>query len=78
MVGIEVDVVNFKLKEDGLMDDDMKMDDGNVDIVPTTAPKFKSTITGGTSHLSDGGPNKTKGRGFRKETDVEHNSFFAA
>jgi RNA-binding protein 8A len=74
----EVDAVDFELKEDDLMDNDMMMDDGNADVVPTPAPKLKSTITGGTSWLGDGGPDKTKGRGFRKETDFERNSCFAA
>lgn len=30
------------------------------------------------SELGDGGPKKTKGRGFREETDAERNSRFAA
>jgi len=50
------------------------MDDRNVDVVPTPAPKLKSTIMGGTSQLGDGDPENTKIRGFRKETDVEFNS----
>jgi hypothetical protein len=54
------------------------MDDGNEDVVPTPAPKLKSTIIGGTSHLGDGGPDKTKGRDFRKETSGECNNRFAA
>ena len=36
-------------EEDDLMDNVMPMDDGNVDIVPTPAPKLKSTIMDGTS-----------------------------
>jgi RNA-binding protein 8A len=66
MVDAEVDAVNFEPEEYDMMDDDMMMDDGNSDIVPTPMPKIKSTIMGGTSQLDDGGPNKTKGRGFRK------------
>jgi RNA-binding protein 8A len=77
MADAEVDAVDFELEEDDLMDDDTTMDDGNADVVPTPVPKLKSTIMGGTSQLDDGGPNKTKGRGFRKETDVECNSRFA-
>jgi hypothetical protein len=58
------------------MGDDTTMDDGNAKTLPTPAPKFKSTIMGETSHLSDGGLDNTK-RSFRKETDVECNSLFA-
>jgi len=60
------------------MDDDMTKDDGNAETVPTLAPKLKSTITGRTSWLNDGGPDNTKRRSFRKETKVERNSHFAA
>ena len=66
MFSTEVDAVDFKLEEDDLMDDDMTMDDGNANVVPTSVPKLKSTITGGTYQLDDGSPNKTKGRDFRK------------
>ena len=41
MVGAGVDVVDFELGEDDLMDDDMTMDDGNAETVPTSAPKLK-------------------------------------
>jgi RNA-binding protein 8A len=78
MANAEVDADDFESEEDDLMDGDKTMDDGNVDIVPTSAPKLKSTITGGTFQLSDGGPDKTEGRGFRKETDAERNNRFAA
>jgi hypothetical protein len=64
-------------EEDDLMSDDTKMDDGNAETVPTPAPKLKSTITGGTSRFSDGGPDNTQ-RSFRKETEVECNSHFTA
>jgi hypothetical protein len=77
MAGAEVDVMDSEPEEDDLMGDDTTMDDGNAETVPTPAPKLKSTITGGTSRLSDGGPDNTK-RSFRKETDVERNSHFAA
>jgi len=78
MAGAEVDAVDFEPEEDDLMDDDTAMDDGNADAVPAPAPKLKSTITGGTSQLGDAGPKKTKGRGFREETDAERNNRFAA
>jgi hypothetical protein len=78
MVDVEVDAVYFKSEEDDLMDDDTTMDDVNVGVVPTPSPKLKSTITRGTSRLDDVIPDNTKGRGFRKETDVERNSRFVA
>jgi hypothetical protein len=46
MAGAKVDAIDFEPKEDDLMDDDTKMDDGNADVVPICAPKLKSTITG--------------------------------
>jgi hypothetical protein len=66
------------LEEDDMMDDDTMMEYGNVDIFLTSALKLKSTTAGGTSQLNDGGPNKTKGRGFRKETNAECNNPFAS
>jgi hypothetical protein len=45
MAGADVDVMNFKPKEDDLMGDDTTMDDGNAETLPTPAPKLKSTIT---------------------------------
>ena len=67
--------MDSETEEDDLMGDDMKMDDGNVETLPTPAPKLKSTIMGGTSWLSDSGPNNTKSS-FKKETDTELNSLF--
>ena len=49
MLVTKVDAMNFEPEEDDLMDDDTTMGDGNVEIVPTPAPKFKSTIRGVTS-----------------------------
>jgi hypothetical protein len=77
MASVEVDVMESETKEDDLMGDEIEMDDGNVETVPTPLPKLKSTITSATSCLSDGGPDNTK-RSFRKETGVGRNSFFAA
>jgi RNA-binding protein 8A len=77
MDGTEVDAMDSEPEEDDLMEDDMTMDDGNAKIFPTLAPKLKSTIMGGTSQLSDGGPENTKRRSSRKETDIERNSRFA-
>jgi hypothetical protein len=78
MAGAKVDVMDFKLEEDDLIDDDTTMDDGNAKIVPTHVLKLKSSITCSTSQLNDGGPDNTNKRSFRKETNVELNSFFAA
>jgi hypothetical protein len=78
MADIEVDVVDFESEEDDIMNDDTPMYYGNAYTAPTPTPKLKSTIMGGTSQLDDGGPENTKGRGFKKETDVEHNGCFAA
>jgi hypothetical protein len=78
MAGTEVDAMDSEMEEDDLLDDDMTMDDGNENIVPTPTPKLKSIIMGRTSWLSDGGPDNTKRRSFRKETDAECNSFFAS
>jgi hypothetical protein len=77
MVGVEVDVMKSEPEEDDLIGDDTTMDDGNTKTLPTSVPKFKSTIMDRTSRLSDGGPDNTK-RSFRKETDSKHNSHFAA
>jgi hypothetical protein len=66
MVGAEVDAMDFEPIEDDMMEDDMEMDDVNADIVPTPTPKLKSTITGGTSRLSDGSSDNTKRRVFIK------------
>ena len=77
MADTEVDVMDSEPEEDDLIDDDMTMDDGNVETVPTPAPKLKSTIMDKNSWLGDGSPDNTK-RSFRKETDVERNSRFAA
>jgi hypothetical protein len=56
MASTEVDAVDFEPEEYDLMDDDMAMDDGNVDVFPTLTPKLKSTIMGGTSWVGDGKP----------------------
>jgi hypothetical protein len=77
MVDAQVDVMNSEPKEDDLMVDDMEMDDGNAENLPTLAPKYKSTIMDRNSLLDDGGPDNTK-RSFRKETDGKRNSHFAA
>jgi hypothetical protein len=77
MAGAEVDVMNSDPEEDDLMGNDMAMDDGNAETLPTLAPKLKSTITNRTSWLGDGGPDNTK-RSFIKEIDAKCNSHFAA
>ncbi|OVA14800.1 RNA recognition motif domain [Macleaya cordata] len=82
MASADVEAVDFEPEDDDLMDED-----GGVDVEAASPrasqPKLKSAITGGggggggtTSSLS--APKKTKGRGFRDETDAERNNRFAA
>jgi hypothetical protein len=68
MAGIEVDVMNSEPEEVDLMGDDMTMDDGNVENLPTPVPKLKSTIRDRTSRLGDGGPENTKSSLEKKQT----------
>ena len=77
MAGAQVDVMDSEMEEDDLMGNDTTMDDGNVETLPTHAPKLKSTIANRISWLGDGGPDNTK-RSFRKDTNVERISRFAA
>nr|XP_043627643.1 RNA-binding protein Y14A [Erigeron canadensis] len=67
----DVDALDFEPDEDDLMVMD---EDAAVDVDPSSPsaaaahiPKLKSAITGG----SAAAPKKTKGRGFREETDAE-------
>ncbi|XP_010279535.1 PREDICTED: RNA-binding protein 8A-like [Nelumbo nucifera] len=74
MAAADVEAVDFEPEEDDLMDEDGAVD---VETSPRAPlPKLKSAITGGSSSFS--APKKTKGRGFREETDAERNSRFAA
>jgi hypothetical protein len=73
---VEVDAMNSELEEDDLMDDDMTMDDGSAENLPTLTHKLKSTITNGPSRLGDRSHDNTK-RSFRKEIDGERNIHFA-
>ncbi|XP_076938994.1 RNA-binding protein Y14A-like [Bidens hawaiensis] len=57
----DVDALDFEPDDDDLMDEDATVD---VDS-PTHIPKLKSAIT-----TAGSGPKKTKGRGFRDETDT--------
>lgn len=58
--GAEAEAVDFEPEEDDLMDED----GGGIETDPSPLPKLKSTIT------SNAPPKKTKGRGFREETDA--------
>ncbi|KAG5566297.1 hypothetical protein RHGRI_002035 [Rhododendron griersonianum] len=60
MANTEVEAVDFEPEDDDLMDED-----GGVDVDAAPMPKLKSAITGGASE-----PKRTKGRGFRQETDA--------
>ncbi|KAK1429509.1 hypothetical protein QVD17_11718 [Tagetes erecta] len=58
----DVDALDFEPDDDDLMDEDATVD---VDASsPSHIPKLKSAITAGSA------PKKTKGRGFREETDA--------
>lgn len=63
----EVEAVDFEPEEDDLMDEDV----GGMDADPSSSapfpPKLKSAITGGSSNAPH---KKTKGRGFRQDSDV--------
>ena len=76
MQGIAADgeAVDFEPEEDDLMDED-----ADVSASPRAPPlpKLKSAITGG-SASSLAAPKKTKGRGFRQETDADRNTRLAA
>lgn len=61
------EAVDFEPEDDDLMDED-----GDAAAAAPPLPKLKSAITGGAS--SSSGPKKTKGRGFRQETDAQRNS----
>ncbi|XP_076949991.1 RNA-binding protein Y14A-like isoform X1 [Bidens hawaiensis] len=62
----DVDALDFEPDEDDLMDEEAAVVD--VDS-PSHIPKLKSAITGGGSVVK-----KTKGRGFRQETDAERDT----
>jgi hypothetical protein len=73
MVVAEVHAINSKSEEDDLMDDDMTMNDGNAENIPTPGHKLKSTIMNEPSRLGDRSHDNTK-RNFRKEIDGECNN----
>ncbi|KAL8129357.1 LOW QUALITY PROTEIN: hypothetical protein V2J09_018512 [Rumex salicifolius] len=62
MAAVDVEAVDFEPEEDDLMDEEGAADDASP---RASAPKLKSAITGSSA------PKKTKGRGFREETDAE-------
>lgn len=70
MANADVEAVDFEPEDDDLMDEDGGVD---IDASPRAPiPKLKSAITGGGIL-----PKKTKGRGFREETDAERNNRMA-
>ncbi|KAA8528069.1 hypothetical protein F0562_035062 [Nyssa sinensis] len=74
LANADVEEVDFEPEEDDLMDEDGAVD---VDASPRAPlPKLKSAITGGFS-FANAAPKKTKGRGFREETDAESNGRMA-
>ncbi|XP_071690692.1 RNA-binding protein Y14A-like [Rutidosis leptorrhynchoides] len=64
----DVDALDFEPDDDDLMDEDVAVD-VDASSSPSHIPKLKSAITGGSA-----APKKTKGRGFREETDAERNN----
>ncbi|KAA0053268.1 RNA-binding protein 8A [Cucumis melo var. makuwa] len=67
MASADVEAINFKHKDDYLMDEDGAVE---ADASPQ-APflKLKSIITSGASSSHPGGPKMIKGRGFQEESD---------
>lgn len=63
MADLEVEAVNFEPEEDDLMDEDNAAD---LDAAAAPMPRLKSAITGSAM--------RTKGRGFRTETDEERSN----
>ncbi|ERM93822.1 RNA-binding protein 8A [Amborella trichopoda] len=73
MATAEVEAVDFEPEDDDLMDEDAQ-----IEVEAPSAPKLKSTITGGSSRFPELIAQKKKGRGFREETSEERNNRFAA
>lgn len=66
----DVDALDFEPDDDDLMDEEAAVDvDASSPGAAATIPKLKSAITGG-SAAAAAAPKKTKGRGFREETDT--------
>ncbi|KAJ0691177.1 putative RNA-binding motif protein [Helianthus annuus] len=69
----DVDALDFEPDDDDLMDEDAAVDvDATSPRVSAHIPKLKSAITGGS--VTAAAVKKTKGRGFREETDAERNN----
>ncbi|KAF5784204.1 putative RNA-binding motif protein [Helianthus annuus] len=69
----DVDALDFEPDDDDLMDEDAAVDvDATSPRVSAHIPKLKSAITGGS--VAAAAVKKTKGRGFREETDAERNN----
>ena len=64
MANAEVEEVDFEPEDDDLMDEDL---DGAASPTRAPLPKIKSAITGGSTISA---PKKTKGRGFREDSDA--------
>ncbi|XP_077242591.1 RNA-binding protein Y14A-like [Tasmannia lanceolata] len=73
----EVEAVDFEPEDDDLMDEEGAIEiEASPQVVPL--PKLKSTITGVSSTFPGfSAPKKTKGRGFREETESERNNRFS-
>ncbi|KAK9079397.1 hypothetical protein SSX86_001068 [Deinandra increscens subsp. villosa] len=68
----DVDALDFEPDDDDLMDDDAAVDvDASSPTAAAHIPKLKSAITGGSAAAAaSSAPKKTKGRGFREESDA--------
>lgn len=68
----EIDTIDFEPDDDDLMEEETAVEiDASSPRVSSHIPKLKSAITGG---LGLGVGKKTKGRGFREETDEDRNN----
>ncbi|KAF7808288.1 RNA-binding protein Y14 [Senna tora] len=72
----DVEAVDFEPEDDDLMDDDGGVPDGSASPGAPPLPKLKSAITGGAASRSLAAPKKTKGRGFRHNSDADRNNRF--
>lgn len=72
----DVEAVDFEPEDDDLMDDDGGAAEGSASPRAPPLPKLKSAIAGGGAGVSSSlsAPKKTKGRGFRHNSDTDRNT----
>ncbi|CAL0332037.1 unnamed protein product [Lupinus luteus] len=71
MAAPDGEALDFEPEDDDLMDEDAAVDAADASPSAPPLPKLKSAIT---SSSSLSAPKKTKGRGFRQETDTNRNT----